>query len=163
MTERVKLRLMQPGEEAEVCALVTRVFDQFVAPDLPAEGVDEFYRFANPEALNARRQGGNQVVIAVADSRIVGMLELQALKHIAMLFVEDRGKGTGRRLFEHGLQICRDSAPDLREVTVKSSPYAVSVYQKLGFVATGPEQIENGIVYTPMVYRLESRSRGPQA
>lgn len=33
-----------------------------------------------------------------------------------------------------------------------SSPYAVPVYHKLGFVDTGTEQVSDGIRYTPMKY-----------
>jgi hypothetical protein len=33
---------MAPGEEKHICDLVLRVFDQFVAPDYPEEGIQEF-------------------------------------------------------------------------------------------------------------------------
>ena len=37
-------------------------------------------------------------------------------------------------------------------VTVNSSPFAVKVYEKLGFTATGSRQVSDGIVYIPMRY-----------
>ena len=37
-------------------------------------------------------------------------------------------------------------------ITVNSSPYAVPVYHKLGFVDTDVEQISDGMRYTPMKY-----------
>ena len=38
-------------------------------------------------------------------------------------------------------------------MTVHSSPYAVEVYRRFGFVPLGGEREENGIRYTPMVCR----------
>ena len=38
------------------------------------------------------------------------------------------------------------------EFTVNSSPFAVPVYHKLGFVDTNTEQLTDGIRYTPMKY-----------
>lgn len=37
-------------------------------------------------------------------------------------------------------------------ITVNSSPYAVPVYHKLGFVDMDVEQISDGMRYTPMKY-----------
>ncbi|WP_460645598.1 GNAT family N-acetyltransferase [Lacrimispora brassicae] len=37
-------------------------------------------------------------------------------------------------------------------MTVNSSPYAVEIYHKLGFVDTDTEQLVNGIRFIPMEY-----------
>ena len=37
-------------------------------------------------------------------------------------------------------------------ITVNSSPYAVLVYRKLGFVETDTEQLADGMRYTPMKF-----------
>ena len=37
-------------------------------------------------------------------------------------------------------------------ITVNSSPYAVPVYRKLGFVETDTEQLADGMRYTPMKF-----------
>lgn len=39
---------------------------------------------------------------------------------------------------------------ELKGVIVNSSPYAVPIYHKLGFVDTDTEQLSDGIRYTPM-------------
>ena len=36
--------------------------------------------------------------------------------------------------------------------TVNSSPYAVPIYHKLGFVDTNTEQLASGMRYTPMKF-----------
>jgi len=38
------------------------------------------------------------------------------------------------------------------KITVNSSPYAVKIYEKLGFVPDGNEQMVDGIRFTPMTY-----------
>ena len=61
-------------------------------------------------------------------------------------------------LLDHAIALCRERKPGLNEIEVHSSPWAVSVYGKLGFEATGPEQEKCGIRYTRMVKKLEPQS-----
>jgi GNAT superfamily N-acetyltransferase len=160
MADDLTIRCMRPGEEGEVRALVARVFNEFVAPDFPPEGVGEFFRYARPEAMAERAKAGDTVLVAEDRDRLVGMLELRGLDHIAMLFVETQGRGAGRRLVERALQICREGAPELERVAVHASRYAVPVYRRLGFEAEGPERTENGITYLPMAFRFRDASAG---
>lgn len=145
---------MSEGEEHEICALVARVFDEYVAGDFSPEGVEEFYRYAEPSAIAERSRKGGKVLLAEEDGQILGMLELKGHDHIAMLFVDDRERGLGRALVERALQLCREGTEDLETVSVHASLYAVPIYRKLGFEAQGPEQTENGMTYVPMVIRF---------
>ncbi len=43
---------------------------------------------------------------------------------------------------------------NIDKITVHSSPYAVDVYKKLGFVQTGEKQENDGIIYVPMIFLL---------
>jgi ribosomal protein S18 acetylase RimI-like enzyme len=147
---------MKPGDEDEVCALVARVFDSYVAPDFPPAGIEEFYTYAHPEAMAQRSMAGDRVLVVEEGNRIVGMLELKGLDHIAMLFVETKGRGIGRRLVEMALQMCREDAPGVEQVTVHASRHAVPIYRKLGFEAEGPERTENDITYLPMAFRFKA-------
>ena len=157
MTGRVSVRCMLPGEEGEVCALVARVFNEFLAGDFPPEGVDEFFRFARADAMAQRSKAGGTVLVAEEAGRLAGMVELKGFDHIAMLFVETHGRGVGRQLVERALEICR-RGPAVERVSVHTSRYAVPIYRRLGFEAEGPERTENGITYLPMV--LEFRASG---
>lgn len=150
----MRIRLMRSGEEHEVCALVARVFRTHVAGDFSPEGVQEFLQYAEPAAMAARSRKGDRVLVAAEGGRILGMVELMMPDHIAMLFVEDRGRGLGRVLVERGVDLCRQADPGLERVRVHASLYAVPVYRKLGFLAEHPERTENGITYVPMVLDL---------
>ena len=147
---------MKPGEENEVCALVARVFNEFVASDFSPEGIAEFYRYAQPTAMVQRCKATNRVLVAEENDRIIGMLELKGFDHIAMLFVEIQGRGVGRELVEQALQICRQGGQAVQRVTVHASQYAAPIYRKLGFEVEGNEQTENGITYLSMFFRFKT-------
>ncbi len=69
--------------------------------------------------------------------------------HIS-LFLADSSlhqQGIGRALFHHFL-----ADRGLGTVSANSSPHAVEVYRHLGFRPTAPEQMTDGIRYTPMRY-----------
>ena len=42
----------------------------------------------------------------------------------------------------------------LTQITVNSSPYAVKVYERLGFMKTGEQQEKNGILFIPMMHLI---------
>ncbi|MCX6137479.1 MAG: GNAT family N-acetyltransferase [Ignavibacteriales bacterium] len=146
----VSFRFMHEGEEFEVCALVKRVFDELVAPGFEAEGIEEFYRFANPEAMKSRAGAGQVIILAEEGKKLVGMIEIRNGTHVALLFVERRGDGTARQLLAKAVRECMQRRPALSTMTVNSSPYAEEIYRKLGFRPSGVRQTVNGIVHLPM-------------
>ena len=153
------IRPIHPGEEADACRLIDRIFARFVAPDFPPEGIAEFLRFANPAAMAERRAAGQVILVAEQAGRIVGMLELRGFDHIPLLFTETPGQGIGRALYEEALHICRERPEATGRMRVHASRYSVPIYRKLGFEAEGPECTENGITYVPMVATFEREPR----
>lgn len=150
----IRYRFMRPGEEAEVCDLVERVFNELVAPDYGPEGIAEFFRFCNPPAL-AQRAGPEQVVVVAEEgAELVGMIEMMRNDHIAMLFVRHRGQGIAKELLRMGIMECHRRRPEVRQITVNSSPFAEPVYRRMGFNATGPLQKTKGIIFVPMARDL---------
>ena len=156
-------RLMKRGEEAEVCDLVFRVFDEFVAPQFSSEGVQEFRNHEDPHLFLRRSQWNHFILIAATEKEIVGMIETKNDGHITLFFVDGdhQGEGIGRELLKRALQICQRKDPEIKRVTVSSAPNAVKIYETLGFRRAGPERIENQIRFVPMVldlYRRETQS-----
>lgn len=147
--------LLAPGEEAAASNLIIRVFDEFIAEGYSPEGVQEFLTYVTPEALARRAQENHFALVAAAGDRIVGVIEVRACDHVSLLFVDKafQGQGISRTLLEQALVHCIESNPDLQEVSVNSSPYAVPIYEKLGFRATEPEQTVHGIRFTPMILK----------
>jgi GNAT superfamily N-acetyltransferase len=151
----IRYRFMQKGEEAKVCSLVEKVFNEFVAPDYEEEGINEFFKFSNPFALAKRSRDSDQIIIvAEQGSYLVGIIEMINCDHIAMLFVDLRGKGIAKKLITRAVAECRNKKPDLKRITVNSSRFAEPVYSKMGFKPTGSFQEKNGISFKPMAMVL---------
>lgn len=158
MESPIAIRPSAPGEEEEICALVKRVFDEFVAPGYPAEGVEEFFRFADPQAMRKRAGPGRILFVAEQDDKICGMIETRQISHISLLFVGNRGKGIARKLLDQVIGECRRRDGYIGTITANSSPFALPVYRRLGFSPTGPEQTVNGITFIPVALRLPGLS-----
>jgi GNAT superfamily N-acetyltransferase len=156
MNETVTYRLMKPGEEEKAFAMIDRGFNAYVRDDFTSEGVEEFYRAIR--IMVFERPSNHFIVVAESNTQIVGMIDVKENHHISIFFVEPShmGKGIGRGLLSHATMLCRQNKPDFNELEVHSSPWAVPVYRKLGFVPTESEQMSRGIRYTTMIKTLKS-------
>ena len=138
MTESICVRELQSTREA--LQLVWDVFLEFEAPDYSPAGVTEFYNSIHDEQYLSRLRFFG----AFVGDELAGVIATRSGgTHIALFFVDQKyqRRGVGRRLFQAVRQ---------ERMTVNSSPFAVPVYRKLGFRATGPEQSVNGLRFTPM-------------
>lgn len=154
MDETVSYRLIKPGEEEKTFAMIERGFNTYVRDDFTSEGVEEFYRAIRIMVFD--HPPDHFIVVAESNSQIVGMIDVKANYHISIFFVEPTymDKGIGRGLLSHAIMLCQEEKPDLREIEVHSSPWAVPVYVKLGFEPIGLEQESRGIRYTRMIKTL---------
>lgn len=142
----------------EVCELVNRVFNQFIAPLYGEEGVEEFRKTSTPEMLQTNYdQDGHTVHVALIDQRIIGVLKTKETRHISWFFVEDghQNKGVGKKLIRKAIDYSLSLSAETREMTVNSSPNSYETYKKIGFHPTASETEVNGIRYTPMTLRIE--------
>lgn len=138
-----ELRVTQLRDEGASAAmeLAWDVFLKFEATEYSQQGVETFRAY-----LQDRKQRKKlKIWGAVSDGELAGMIAVQD-SHISLFFVREKyqGSGIGRALFQ------KAAAGMKRPVTVNSSPYAVEIYRRLGFEAAAPEQLEDGIRYTPM-------------
>lgn len=148
--EQVVYREMHPGEEQVVCDLVSQVFNEYVAPDYEQVGIEEFFRFANSDAMKERMQDAGFVLVASHADTLVGVLEFFPPDIIAMLFVTVHHHGIAKELLAKAISKAKASNPNLSKLIVHSSPYAEPIYEKMGFDRTGSITTENGITYIPM-------------
>lgn len=152
MADQIVYEFMKPGEEKPVIDLVISVFDEFVAPEFSSEGIEEFKKYADAEALAHRANSGSFIIIARNGSNPVGVIEIRDYNHVAMLFVSKQfqRQGIARALVRKAIEICLRRQPDLHKITVNSSPNSIHAYEKMGFISTSDEQISNGIRFIPM-------------
>lgn len=158
----IRCREMAPGDEPAVLGLVMRSFDEFVRPDFTEEGVAEFIRAATSIVMD--RAEGHRVTVAERDGRIVGMVSVRDGSHVSLFFVEpgEGGRGIGRVLLGSAIGAASEHGGPLAAVTVNSSPWAVPVYERLGFAATGPEVESDGIRCVPMAMPVPTSSSQPR-
>lgn len=139
------VRRLNPEEIPQALELIWEVFLQYEAPEYTQQGV-EFFRASldDPQRTRALTFYG-----AFDGDALVGTLCMREPQHIGDFFVraDHHRKGIGRALFE---TMRREYEEQI--FTVHSSPYAVEVYRRLGFFPVGPEQVVNGLRFTPMRY-----------
>ena len=150
MAVQVFCRLMRPGEESSICALVREVFDACVAGGFGDDGVQEFLRFAKPDAMAKRIRSGGFVMAAFYGDRPEGMLEFMQPDRVAMMFVRLRGRGIGKELLARTIGHLRTVDRELSTLTVHASCNAEPIYRRLGFHPVGDITADHGIIYIPM-------------
>ena len=143
-------------EWQEAMELAWRVFLKFDAADYSALGVKSFHNFISDNTLYKMfRLGSYQLFGAYDKGKMVGMISLRNEEHISLLFVDEhyQKKGIGRNLIDQVRGYLLTEVGGNR-MTVNASPMAVGFYHRLGFTDLGPEQITDGIRYTPMQFYL---------
>ena len=139
-----KITVIPLAEEqiSEAVSLVWEVFSRFEAPEYSAEGIKEFRSFLDNESEMQKLNFYG----AFIEGKLAGVLAMRQ-QHISLFFVDEKyhRRGIGKNLFE---TMQKDFG--IKRFTVNSSPYAVKIYERLGFKSTDTEQITNGIRYTPM-------------
>ena len=136
----------------EALGLVWDVFFEFEAPEYCEDGVAEFKRYIEPDAIRAKLELGElRMWISLSEDRVTGVLALRPPCHISLLFVDKHyhHQGIARALFEHALGLAKAEGKH-KEMTVFSSPYAAGYYRRMGFADTDTEQTVNGIRFIPM-------------
>ena len=143
----MEIKLIKSVDRTKALELVFNTFLQYEAPDYPEEGIETF---KNSVIYNNDYINNTLLYGAFEGNTILGVIATRNQgNHIALFFVDGQyhRQGIGKRLFH---AVIENSSSNI--ITVNSSPYAVEVYHRLGFVDTSPEQISDGMRYTPMSY-----------
>ena len=157
----MKIREIIAGEEIEICNLVARAFNEFIAPDFPEQGVEEFFLYANPSSFKRRIRKGYLAMVAECDGKLAGMIEIRSEDHISMLYVDKKfhRRGIARNLVIQALDKIIKNNSGLKDITVNSSRYAVPFYESLGFIQHDEEKFEYGVIHTPMMITRSNVSK----
>lgn len=137
--------------------LVWAVFQEFESPDYSTDGIEEFRKFISYNSIVEKFDKGELCFWGCIDNvDLAGVIATRGVNHICMLFVKKdyHRQGIARSLFQTVKEICKKQ-DNVSKITVNSSPYAVEVYHRLGFVDIDKEQTVNGIRFTPMAYLLK--------
>ena len=152
------IRKITSEEVSNALTLAFDVFMQFEAPDYKPQGVETFRKdiIENAEFRDKCRNGICPIYAAFDDGKMVGIIGMRNESHINLVFVksEYHRKGIATSIFEYLLLEVKKNSPQVKEITLNSSPYGKNFYLHLGFVSLSEEQEIDGIRFTPMKYVL---------
>ena len=132
--------------------MIWKTFMKFEGNVYSKEGIENFLDFITDKDLfHSFVQGKYLMKVALDGDKIIGAASVRSGNFLSLLFVDENyhKQGVGRALMEEVFQFLKEEAGE-KEIIVKSAPYAVRFYEKLGFQATGQEEHYAGIQVTPM-------------
>lgn len=158
----MRIRLATARDAEAISALIRGVSHFFtLRPD--GAGAEAFLETVSPHAIRGCLSSPDYVYrVAEEDGVIVGVVAVRESRHLYHLFVAPDGqrRGLARRLWTRAMRAAvRAGNPG--EFTVNSTPFAVPVYERFGFVATGPRVEANGIAFVPMRLVLPRDAEAP--
>jgi GNAT superfamily N-acetyltransferase len=156
MSAAVTFRDFEQSDAEAASRLVSDVFREAIAPLYSDEGAEEFLSYAASDSIARRVQEGNFILLACIGEEMVALAEIREGSHLALFFVSRarQRNGIGRKLLDRAVAECLAKRPSLEAISVHASPNSLAAYQKLGFVVEGPEQVVQGIRFTPMSLKL---------
>ena len=140
----IQIAEAEPGPDRDACIDIRRhvfVGEQNVPEAEEVDGLD-------PECLHLLARDGG---------RPAGTLRLREsgdtvkIQRVAVL-PEWRGTGLGAQLMRHAMELAR--ARGMRKARLGAQIHALGFYEKLGFVAEGPEFLDAGIPHREMTRPL---------
>jgi len=145
------IRLATRSDATAISQLVFSLAAKYITVDFSAEGARTLLSSMEPAAIERSLASGYRYHIAEEAGAIVGVAGTRDNTHLYHLFVAEshHRRGIATALWRVARDACI-AAGNSGEFTVNSSRYARPLYQKLGFVAAGPEDEHGGVFTTPM-------------
>jgi len=149
------IKIVDAKDLRQAIELVNNVFSEFVAVDYSEEGKNTFENYLKnkyEEVSLDLASGYKKMWAYYQNGEIIGVISTRDISHISLMFVDKmhHRKGIARQMFNVVLEELRNNEA-VNQITVNSSPYAVRVYEHLGFVKTGNQQEKDGIIFIPMM------------
>lgn len=148
-----EIRWARESEWASAMRMIWRTFLEFDGKDYTEEGIRNFFEFITDDDLyRAFLKGEYQMMVALAQGKIIGAGSIRNKNHLSLLFVEGayHRRGVGSALLVRLCDYLQKEAGE-RYMSLKAAPYAVNFYKKLGFHTVKPEEERAGIRVTYMV------------
>ena len=158
MLNELIIRDINPSEISQVHKLISETFHSHVSPDYSSKGATVFLEYIETEKIEERLGKEHCMLVAVDKNKgIIGVIELREYNHMSLLYVEPEfhNKGIAKKMLKKAIKICKKMNDNLSFITANSSPYAVKIYEKLGFKKKDVEKNSLGILYTPMELNVD--------
>ena len=158
-----KVSLLNDREEIhKALELAQDVFMMYEAPTFTRRGTESFLSFLWGKRVREMLDDGSFRVWAChSDGELAGMIALRDNSHISLLFVKGNfhRQGIGRMLYSEAKD--HAIASGAKFITVNASEYGLPFYRAMGFYETDMQLTNDGITYTPMAAKIESRELFP--
>ena len=148
----MQMRPATVGDASRISLLIRSLSGPFfVSPD--GEGAELFLQSISESAVQGYVTAENfRYQVAEADDQFIGVVAVRDNSHLFHLFVTPafQGRGVAHQLW-HAAKGQAVRAGNAGRFTVNSSLRAVPVYERFGFVASGPSIAKHGISFQPML------------
>lgn len=151
----MKIERAAIADASRISALIRTLSNPFfVSPS--GEGAEPFLASISESAIQGYVSSSNfEYLVAKKEHQLAGFVALRDNSHLFHLFVAEsfQGQGLGGKLW----QAVKAKAVQLGnpgKFTVNSSLNAQPVYERFGFVASGPVVQTHGIAFQPMQLSL---------
>jgi ribosomal protein S18 acetylase RimI-like enzyme len=155
MRDNVDIRQARPEDAAQISALILGVAHYFSSP--PAQTVAAWFADSvTPSAIErCVRDPRFNYLVAYSGSTLAGVIALRDATHVHHLFVASafHRRGIASQLWKRA-KTAAGEAGNRDGFAVRSSAYAVSVYERFGFRVAGLRSEKDGIVFVPMQLKL---------
>lgn len=152
------IRKINSNEINEALNLALKVFTEFIAPDYKPQGLETFKRtvIENEEFIENCKKGVCPIYAAFDGNKMIGIIGMRTTSHINLVFTkkEYHRQGVATSIFQYLLNDKKATDPNLKEITLNSSPYGKAFYLHVGFTPLSDEQEIDGIRFTPMKYSI---------
>jgi GNAT superfamily N-acetyltransferase len=153
MCSHPTIRLATVADAQAISELILPLATKFIAHEFSEEGQRNLLRSMEPDAIEGFFHAGHRYHVAEVEGRVVGVVGVRDNSHVHHLFVaEDHQRcGLARELWKVARIACLEAGNPGR-FTVFSSKYALGVYRAFGFIESGPPEIKDEVIATPMEY-----------
>lgn len=147
----MQIRSATDADAAQISSLIRSLSGTFIlSPD--GSGAEPFLDSITEQAVRGYISASNfSYLVAEIDDELVGVVALRDNSHLYHLFVAQahQDKGRGRSLWLAVRQAALQAGNGGR-FTVNSSLNAIPVYERFGFIPSGPKVEKDGVAFIPM-------------
>jgi GNAT superfamily N-acetyltransferase len=149
----VAIRLARVDEAPAISDLISRLTRHYILPEQPEGAAGKLLAWMTATAVAERIVAGRRHHVAEVEGVLAGVIATRDDTHLYLLFVDTpyQRRGIAQALWQVALAACVEASQPPR-ITVNASAFAAPVYLRLGFATTGPEELRDGVVTTPMAF-----------
>jgi GNAT superfamily N-acetyltransferase len=149
----VAIRPARIDDAPAISELVSRLTRQYILPEQPDGAAEKLLSWMTATGTAERIAAGRRHHVAESGGVLAGVVATRDDTHLYLLFVDTpyQRRGIAQALWQVALAACVEASQPSR-ITVNASAFAAPVYLRLGFATTGPEELRDGVITTPMAF-----------